>query len=165
MFGLIRFLFTGWMLRILIILAVVYGLYFYQIWPFNKNVANMEYLEEKYCQSDDLQDQAICDCVLKRVKKDMNNRFTNSELEEIKGDRMKSAYALQKSLEEVKESAKYCLEEKGQTEAWRKFTTELATLDNKLLGTVGNLVNKGADLLNDEWESRKQEKSLIDAKY
>ncbi len=165
MFGLIRFLLTGWMLRILIVAAVIYGLYFYQIWPFNKNVANMEYLQNKYCQNTEPQAQAICNCVLQKVQKDWDNRFTKEERDALANDRLKGAYALQRSMQIIKVDAQDCLKKRGQEPAWRQFTTDLATLDNKLLGKIGGLVNSGVDMLKEEWESRKEEKAEIDSKY
>ena len=165
MYSIIKFLFTGWMLRILVVLALVYGLYFYKVWPFDKNVSNLDFLEEKYCNSENEESQAICECILVKVKADLETRFTKEELKDLKSDRLKSAYSLQKSLESVKASAQNCLEEKGEENAWRRFTTDLATLDNKFLGKIGDLVNKGVDKLKAEWDSRKKEKLEIDSKY
>ena len=86
-------------------------------------------------------------------------------MEALNSDRLKSAYSLQKSLQSVKASSQNCLEERGQAEAWRQFTTDLATLDNEFLGKVGDLVNLGVDKLKNEWDSRKKEKLEIDSKY
>ena len=165
MISIIKFLFTGWILRILIVLALIYGLYFFHVWPFNQNVSNISFLEEKYCNAGDEESQAICDCILSRASADLNKRFTEDELLEINEDRLKSAYSLQKSLLVVKESAEKCLEDKNQKEAWAQFTRDLATLDNNFLGQVGDLINQGVDQLKEEWDSRKTEKLEIDAKY
>lgn len=165
MISIIKFLFTGWILRILIVLTLIYGLYFFHVWPFNQNVSSVHFLEDKYCSAEDAQSQAICDCILSRVSEDLSKRFTKEELIEINEDRLKSAYSLQKSLFAVRESAEKCLEDKRQKDAWGQFTRDLATLDNNFLGQVGDLINQGVDQLKEEWDSRKTEKLEIDAKY
>lgn len=166
--GIIRFLFGGFMLKILLVVAIIFGLYYFNIWPFNKNVADLDYLKEKYCSEQarkDPESAAICDCIVKKAEADIKKRFTADEMEAAKNDKLKMAYILQKSIEKQKERSKICLEDANQPQAMRKFTTDLASLDNEVLGKIGSLINSGVDVLKEKWKNREGEKNDIDAKY
>lgn len=168
MVGLLRFLFGGFMFKILLVVALIFALYYFNIWPFNKNVADLDFLEEKYCSpsaASDPENAAICDCIVKKAAADIKKRFSASEIEEIRKDKLKMAYVLQKSMEKLKPRSEICLEDKKQPGAMKKFTTDLASLDNELLGKAGSLISSGVDLLKEKWKNRESEKEAIDQKY
>lgn len=75
------------------------------------------------------------------------------------------AYVLQKSMEKLKVRSQLCLEDRKQPQAMKKFATDLATLDNEVLGKAGSLINSGVDLLKEKWKNREDEKDAIDEKY
>ncbi|MBL7810793.1 MAG: hypothetical protein JNL57_01100 [Bacteroidetes bacterium] len=162
MLSLVRKLFWNAVL----ILAVVYGLYYFKIWPFKENVASPQFLKEKYCttgpKTDDI---AICDCIVERAVYDLKHRFTEKELSELEGNRAQMAYALHKSLEVVKPEAIKCLKDYGQEAAWDKFVHNLMALDTKVLSALGDLAGKGVDKAKEELEGGKQDKAVIDKKY
>lgn len=168
MLGLLRFLFSGLMFKLLLVAGIIFGLYYFNIWPFNKNVADLDFLKEKYCSESALanpENAAICDCIVKKAEADIKKRFTEKQLDSIKKDKLKMAYVLQKSMEKLKTRSQICLEDRQQPQAMKKFTTDLATLDNEVLGKVGGLLNSGVDLLKEKWKNRESEKEAIDEKY
>lgn len=143
-------------------------MYYFNIGPFKKNVTDLEFLKEKYCSAaaqSAPQNVAICECIVKKAEKDMKSRFSSEELESMKTDKLKSAYVLQKSLEKMKTRSEICLEDQNQKDAMKKFTTDLASLDNEWLGKVAGWVNHGVDALKEKWNERKAEKTAIDDKY
>lgn len=160
-----RFLFTGLMLKILILLALIGTLYYFHIWPFRQNVASVEFQENKYCEQEDPEKTAICNCIVQPLRADIDRRFNKAEQDSMLTDRLKGAYVLEKSLQVIKPSAQACLKEKGFPEGWAHFTDNLASLDNKYLKMAAEKLRSGADYLKEQWKSRTGEKKEIDEKY
>lgn len=166
MIGLLKFLFSGWIFKLLIVVAGIYSLYYFKIWPFQQDVADIQYLKKKYCgESNSKQDKQICNCIITKLENDLKKRFSASDLDEFKKDRLRNAYVLQKSMEKIKTRSKVCLEENNEPEAWGTFVRDLATLDNDFLGKIGDWVNSGADVLKEKWNERQEERKLIDEKF
>lgn len=152
--------------NLVFIAAVIYGLYYFKVWPFKNNVAGFEYLRGKYCEQQDApRKTAICDCIVRAAELDMKTRFKEAEYAAVQADRASSAYALQKSLTSIKPDAMRCLKQQGQDSAWDFFVTDLATLDNELLKKAKGILSSGADKIETLWQDKKAEKAAIDKKY
>ena len=164
-FGFLRFLFSGCMLKIIILLVIVGALYWFGIWPFNKNVVSMSYLENKYCDNQNAQKRVVCDCIVLRLKSDLASRFTIAELDSMQEDKLKTAYIFEKSLQKIEPEAKACLQEAGHPGAWDDFRADLASQDNEYLKKAGSAIKSGADYLKEKWNARTEEKKDIDKRY
>lgn len=152
--------------NLVLIAGIIYGLYYFKIWPFKDNVAGFEYLKGKYCDKRDApRETAICDCIVRAAELDMKNRFGESEFEKVQDDRAKSAYALQKSLKAIKPEAMRCLQQQGQDSAWDIFVTNIAALDNDLLKKAKEVLSSGAEKVENLWQEKKADKEAIDKKY
>jgi hypothetical protein len=111
-----------------LILAGIYALYYFKIWPFKENVAGIEYLTEKYCGKKDApRETAICDCIVRSAEMDIKNRFSEKEYAEIQENRARSAYALHKSLNAIRPDMERCLREQGQEGTWDQNVDHLKT--------------------------------------
>jgi hypothetical protein len=151
--------------NLLLLAIVIYGLYYFKVWPFKENVASTEYLKSKYCKADDPISTATCDCIVERVSFDIDRRFSVDERKELESNRAKMAYALQKSLKSIQPEAMKCLKDQGQEAAWDAFIHDLVSLDNALLGKATDLLEKGAEKAKEKIEQTKTDKADIDKKY
>lgn len=149
-------------LGILIVGAGVFALYYFKIGPFNKNVAHIEQLEEKYCS---VPEDPTCDCIVKPLKADILKRFNASEIEEMKEDRIKCAYVFQKSLNEISSSSKACLDAKDKNELWGKFIKQTLQLDNALTSKIEELIKEGKTSIDERIEKTKTNKQDLDNRY
>lgn len=148
---------------ILISVVIVGYMYKNSIGPFQKNIADISQLQEKYCQSEG--DKDICDCILKPALLDIQNRFTEREIDSLKVEKIKAAYILQKSLRATKEQALVCLSSKGSTEKYNVFLQDLIPVENSYLDIVGEKVRDLGDKLKEEVTSYQESKEDIDSKY
>lgn len=152
--------------NLVLLLAGVFALYYYKIWPFKENVASIEYLTDKYCGKKDApRESAICDCIVRSAEMDMKNRFSNKEYTAIQADRAKAAYALQKSIHAIKPDIERCLHEQGQEAAWGQFVNDLSTLDEPLLKKAKTVLDSGAHKMKNLWNDHAAEKAGIDKLY
>jgi hypothetical protein len=152
------------LIAVILIGVVILGyMYNSSIGPFKKNVADISQLEEKYCQSDG--DEDICNCILKPALQDMTNRFTPTEIDSLKVQKIKAAYILQKSLRATKEQALICLAAKGVTVKYKAFLQDLIPIENSYLDVIGEKAREIGDKLKEKATSFQDNKEDIDSKY
>ena len=149
---------------VLLIVGVVLGFMYYKGYgPFNHNVTDLSFLENKYCENDG--DPDICECILKPARQDMANRFSKNELDSLAVQKIRAAYVLQKSLSATKEEALVCLASKGATDKYKVFLQDLVPIDNKYLDMIGDKARSLTDQLKGELNQLKEDKEGIDDKY
>lgn len=140
----------------------IFGLYYFKIGPFVKNVTHISVLKERYCND---KSPEICECIVQPLAKDIEKRFTKAEIDSLKNDRINAAYIFQKSLGEIKDEAKICLKSKGKEELWSQFIKETLHIDNALTDMVENLFDDGKQALEEKVENVKDNKEGIDGRY
>ena len=149
---------------VLLIVGVVLGFMYYKGYgPFNNNVTDLSFLENKYCENDG--DPDICECILKPARQDMANRFSKNELDSLAVQKIRAAYVLQKSLSATKEEALVCLASKGATDKYKVFLQDFVPIDNKYLDKIGDKARSLTDQLKGELNQLKEDKEGIDDKY
>jgi len=146
----------------LIIALAIFGLYYFKIGPFEKNVTHIAVLKDKYCRG---QNPEICECIVQPLAKDIEKRFSNAEIDSLKQDRINSAYIFQKSLGKIKDDAKVCLKSKGKEELWSQFIKETLHIDNALTDKLESLLDGGKQALEKKVETVKDKKEGIDGRY
>jgi hypothetical protein len=150
---------------ILLIIGVI-GVFCYQkgFWPFDKNLASVSTLEEKYCNGD--KDKANkCDCIVKIIKSDINKRFTKDELKTLDSNRIKSAYLIKRSLDFCEPQIIKCLESKGAANDLASFKLELMKMDNFGIEELGDWFNDKRSKLEDAFDGVGNEKDDIDGRF
>ena len=143
--------------------AILFFMFKYSMGPFKNDVVNMSDLQEKYCSPDG--DQDICDCILRPLKDDMEARFSATEIDSFRHQKIKAAYVLQKSLRATKETALACLTVKGQANKYTVFLQDFVPIENKYLNSVGDKARDLGDRLKAEISNFKNYKEDIDKKY
>ncbi len=143
--------------------AILFFMFKYSMGPFKNDVVNMSDLQEKYCNPDG--DQDICDCILRPLKDDMEARFSATEIDSFRHQKIKAAYVLQKSLRATKETALACLTVKGQANKYTVFLQDFVPIENKYLNSVGDKARDLGDRLKAEISNFKNYKEDIDKKY
>lgn len=140
----------------------IFGLYYFAIGPFSGNFLHIDELFNKYCETPN---SPTCQCIVKPLKQDMNERFTKAELSELKKDRLQTAYVFQKSLSEISKKSKACLAEKDQDQLWSQFIKENLHLDNAIVDEIESLFHEGKTSLDEKIEETKEAKENLDRKY
>lgn len=111
-FVIIKFL-TGLLLKVALFLLLLgtglYALFHYGIWPFEKKIETLQAMESKFCPSDPL----TCNCIVQKLKQDLNNRFSREELEALDKSNLKFQYAIQKSTQARRNEILTCLGEQN----------------------------------------------------
>ncbi|MBR9859542.1 hypothetical protein GYB22_02075 [bacterium] len=156
--GLIKLLAT------LALIAVGLGFLYYKAWwPFKDTSLTLNYMTNQYCE--EIDDEDICECVIDKIKADIEERFTAKEIDEVLQDRAKGIYVMRKSMSATEKEAKACLEQRGVEEKYEKFLEDV----NPLRHDFFDLLSSGADSLKmkaeEAFDQIKVEKENIDERY
>lgn len=158
---------TGVLLKLIGVLCLLGGLlivlYQHAIWPFHENAISIEWLEKKYCEGEN-KDGLKCDCIVKSIRADLNNRFTSDELTELGENRIKQAYVIKKSYDARLPDIKICLGENAEKEL-KSFNEALWLQDKETLKKTGDWFSEKSGNIKESYEDLKDEKSDIDRKY
>jgi hypothetical protein len=147
-----------------LVVAALLTLYQFEIWPFEKNLATIKILELRYCNGGE-EDKIKCSCIVKPLKKDINDRFNREELEELSKNRIKTAYILKKSLDAKEIEIKECLAGKNAEHMFSEFKRELIAQESDILKQFGDWLEKGKENLSESISDIKDNKKEIDNKY
>ena len=148
---------------LLLIAGSLFALYYFEVGPFNKNVAHISVIEQKYCQDESQND--ICDCIVKPLSKDINQRFSEKEIEDMKEDRIMSAYVFQKSISKISNSSKDCLKQKDKEDLWSVFIKETLQLDNAVVQKIEELIEDGKTKVDEKIQESTEKKEALDNRY
>lgn len=158
---------TGLLLKILGLACLVGGalilMYNYGIWPFREQTISIEWLEKQYCDSEN-PDRLKCNCIVKKIKRDIDNRFTNEELDAMSENRLKVAYTLKKSYDAQLVEIKSCLGANAEIEL-KEFNDALWHRDQETLKKTGQWLSEKSGSIKESFQELKDEKSSIDRKY
>lgn len=158
---------TGVLLKLIGVICLLGGLlivlYQNAIWPFHENSISIEWLEKKYCDGEN-RDEPKCNCIVKLIRADLNNRFTADELKELSENRIKQAYVIKKSYKVRLNEIKTCLGDNADTEL-KSFNETLWLQDKETLKKTGDWFSEKSDNIKESYEDLKDEKSDIDRKY
>ena len=127
--------------------------------PFKANFTNITYINEKFCEGED-KDQEICDCIVKPLTEKYKEKFTAEELKSLDENKLESAYVLEKAISSIKEKSNACLEEKGKEKAWNTFITKLLP-EGFGIDKLDGLKEKFGSIL----EGKKERKKELDQKF
>lgn len=157
-----RQLFFKLLVIVLLVGAAIFGLYYFKIGPFKSNVAHIETIKEKYCQG---QTPEICNCIVSKLAQDINSRFSPSEMEAMRTDRLQCAYVFQKSMSKINASAKECLKTTDSENLWKVFIKETLQIDHAVTDKIEALLKEGKTAIDDSMNEVKDKKGVIDNKY
>ena len=147
-----------------LVVAILLTLYQLEIWPYEKNLATIKILELRYCKGVD-KDEIKCNCIVKPLKKDINERFSREELEELSKNRIKTAYILKKSLDAKENEIKSCLASNDAEDLLPEFKRELIAQESDMLKKFGDWLEKGKESFSESINDLKDKKEDIDSKY
>jgi hypothetical protein len=148
------------LISLVIFLVVAFtAAYLLGLGPFKPNFTDVFSIEEKYCESKD-KDQDICDCIAIPMRHVITSKFSREEIEDMKNDKVKSAYVFVKTINVIKDESQDCLESKGREDAWKEFTADLFPFKIGL-----DDINLMKEKVTDKFEKRKDEKDSIDLKF
>ena len=150
----------GWLL---LLVVGIYGMYHYGIGPFKQNPISLDTLEATYC--DNPKEEIKCTCIIQIIKADLQNRFTDDEINDIQADRAQLLYVMQRSFSKVKPEIESCLGSKNAEEEFTEFTNDLIPIDNEILKRLAQLkedLTNGTESHLDELSSKKKE---LDEKF
>lgn len=139
-------------------------LYQMEIWPFEKNLATIKILELRYCKGEG-NDKIKCNCIVKTLKKDINERFSREEIEELSKNRIKAAYILKKSLDAKEIEIISCLASKKSESLLPEFKRELIAQESDILNKFGDWLEKGKERFSESFNNLNDKKKDIDNKY
>lgn len=158
---------TGILLKLLGVACLIAGalVFMYQqaIWPFKEQTVSIEWLEQKYCTSE-TKDVPKCNCIVRKIKGDLNSRFSEEELKTINDNRVKAAYVLRKSYQSKLAEIKSCLGTNAEVQL-REFNDALLYQGNNSLKKTGDWFSEKSDYLKQSITDLKDEKQAIDRKY
>jgi hypothetical protein len=158
----------GFLFKFFGILLVVgcLGIYCYQkaYWPFDKNLASITLLEEKYCEGESAKPHK-CECIVKVLEKDINKRFTKEEIKALDANRIKSAYLIKRSLDYCEPQIKKCLSKKKSEGELEEFKMEMLKLDQSGIGALSEWLKKKKQTVSETINGVKIEKEDVDKKY
>ncbi len=147
---------------VLIVLAV--GIMYYKSWgPFEKDLISLAELKNKYCGEDG--DEDICGCIVKPLEADIDMRFDDKEREALEADKLKSIYAMQKSLSNNKTESLECLAAKGAEEKYEEFLKDFIPIENDKIDVILEQFKKAGEKVEGAFDSLKNGKDWIDEKY
>lgn len=147
---------------LLLLAAAIFGLYYFKIGPFKKNLAHIEVIKSKYCSGDSPE---ICDCIVQKLETDIRGRFSEEEIIEMREDRIKCAYVFQKSLSEISDEAKSCLKKTDNEKLWGIFIKETLQVNNAVTDKIENLLKEGKTVLDEKVDDVKGKKEELDGRY
>ncbi|MFY0643134.1 MAG: hypothetical protein JXR19_01560 [Bacteroidia bacterium] len=151
-------------LAFVLVLAVVVGLlYYFSIGPFKAEHLTIEGMEEKYCGEEG--DEDICDCVVIMLYSDLENRFSEEELSQMKSDKAKMSYVLIKSLAASKEKSLECLRTRNAEDKYNEFYRDMVPIANKDLKNIREKAGEIKDRLSQGVDSLKKGFEDIDDRY
>jgi len=148
---------------VLLIAAVLVFMYHKGLGPFEQNHISIVELEVKYCQLE--KDPEKCECIVKPLKADIEKRFTQQELEELKKNRIKGAYILNKSFQANKEMIALCLAEKDAIGEIKEFQDDLLPFDNKIVKKLSKIITSIQKKAEESWQDLQNDKEEIDKRY
>ena len=143
--------------------VVIYLMFHFGLGPFKENPVSISTLESKYCQSKPERNK--CDCIVNILKKDLKSRWTESELEEMEGQRSTMAYLLKKSFEVRNDEITACLAKRGAEEELREFNQNFVPIENDLLEEMTKLKDDISDRARNILDSLTSKKETIDERY
>ncbi len=150
----------GW---ILLIGLGVYAMYHFGLGPFKQNPISIATWEEKYCGEPN--DKVTCDCIVMPIKKDLQSRFSSSELSEIEEDRAQLLYVVQRSFSVAKPEIQRCLGEANAEEALENFRNDMIPIDNSILEEIEQLAEGIKEDAQHQLDGLKSKKEALDNKY
>jgi energy-coupling factor transporter transmembrane protein EcfT len=142
----------------LIVVVSFVLLYSLGIGPFQKNVAAIKNLEEKYCKEESQKNK--CDCIVKPISKDLYSRFSEDELDSLFQDKGKSAYLLYKSYKAQTKVIEDCLEKRNAQKEKLEFIQDLLPIKLSL-DKIANLF----DNMESKIDSSNQDIKTINSRY
>lgn len=98
-------------------------------------------LQKKYCI--EKQDTIKCECIIEPLIADIESKYSENEIEELKENRLKSVQIIIQSIEDNRKQIKNCLEEKDSDHGWEDFIQDLKSL--KLEKKVKGIIDKFKD--------------------
>ncbi len=150
----------GW---VLLIGIGVYALYHFGIGPFKQNPISIATWEAKYCGESN--DKVTCNCIVMPIKKDLQSRFSSSELSEIEEDRAQLLYVIQRSFSAVKPEIQQCLGEANAEDALDNFRNNMIPIDNSILEEIEQLAEGIKEDAVNQLDGLKSKKESLDNKY
>ena len=149
---------------VMVLVAVVVGfLYTKGIGPFQDKSLDIASLTEKYCENPE--EEAICDCILRKAEADMRNRFNAEEIDALTDERIRAAYVLKMSLDATKPAAMQCLQKRGMEQKYKQFTNDFIPIENEYLEVVGDKAKQWSEKLKQEAQDFLLNKNDIDSRY
>jgi hypothetical protein len=148
---------------VFIVTIAVFLMYQFGVGQYASNPLDIDNLKSKYCEAEEY--DAACDCIVKRIERDVEARFTKREIEELKKSRVDYAYVFGKSYAANKKSMRSCLEERKAEEQLKEFQNDLLPVDNDVLNKVREFLGQTQDKIEEEIEEFKNRKSDLDSRY
>ena len=119
---------------------VIFLMFHFGVGPFKQNPISIQTMEDKYC-GQELQNNK-CDCIVKNIVNDLNERWSKEELASAENNRTKMAYMVKKSFEAKKKDILSCLAARGAETELKEFTKDLFPIQNEFLDKIGELKAK-----------------------
>lgn len=86
-------------------------------------------LEQKYCVEQ--KDEVKCDCIVKPLINDIEDKYTAEEITQMQERKLKSLRVIVQSLKENKTEIQQCLKERNAEGVWKDFLQDLKNTDVK----------------------------------
>jgi hypothetical protein len=150
---------------VLIVGLVVGFMYYNSMGPFKGGEADILELREQYCGNTPKADADICDCIVRLAEADLEMRFTKSELDSLRQDKLKSIYILEKSLKATKVEAIACLTARNSEDKYKAFLQDFIPIENEYLDKIQEGAQGIKEKLQEEYDSFINEKEELDEKY
>jgi len=148
---------------LLIVIGVVIFLYHQGLGPFERNYLSVAELERKYCLEE--VEAEKCDCIVQVVKTDLTMRFDEEEISSWERNRLKGAYALQRSLQENEEQIAACLMKRNALSELKEFQRDLLPFDSDIIRWTVNIFDRIGEISDDYLKDIQEEKEEIDEKF
>ena len=146
----------------LLVLAIA-AMYYYSWGPFEKESLSLDELKQNYCGEGG--DEDICQCIVKLLEADLDMRVDEEERSSLESDKLKSLYAMQKSLSTTKPEAMECLAAKGEEDKYEEFLKDFIPIENNKLDLIIDQFKKAGEKVEGAIDSLKNGKDWIDEKY
>ena len=148
---------------VLIIGLAVFLMYQFGIGQYASNPLDIDNLKSKYCEAKEY--KAACDCIVKKIERDIEGRFSSNEIEKLKESRVDYAYVFGKSYAANKNSIKSCIEERNAEDQLKEFQNDLLPVDNDVLNKVREFLGQTQEKIEEEIDEFKNRKSDLDNRY
>lgn len=116
----------------LVLLAIVILFVLYVLFVWHGGLVNLgqddfllNELREDYCEIK--ADEVKCNCIIEPIYSDIRSRYPDEEIDELKGNRVKSVQVIFKSAKTKKDEIKECLRKYKSENKWDEFIDELTT--------------------------------------